>query len=103
MALADWVWPTGPEIAILLVMGAIFTLGNWLLTVASRLGRATALAPLGYLRLLMMAGTGWLLYGEVPGWSTVFGGALVLAAATYTITRNAARSPAVPVTNPDAT
>lgn len=94
LAIAQWVWPTGQEAVILLTMGAIFTAGNWLLTVAIRLGRAASIAPLGYLRLLMMAAVGWVIYGEIPTWPTVIGGALVLASATYTISRNAARAPA---------
>ena len=101
LALLHWVWPTWPEAGILLIMGVIFTAGNWLLTVAVRLGRATALAPLGYLRLLMMAATGWVIYAEVPTLATVIGGALVLASATYTITRNASRPAPIPPTNPD--
>jgi drug/metabolite transporter (DMT)-like permease len=105
LAVTTWVWPTWDEAGILLVMGIIFTLGNWLLTVAVRLGRAVALAPLGYLRLVMMAAVGWVLYAEVPTWATVLGGVLVLASASYTITRNATRTPAhpppVPPANPD--
>jgi drug/metabolite transporter (DMT)-like permease len=101
MALVNWVWPTWQEAGILLIMGLIFTAGNWLLTVAVRLGRAVALAPLGYLRLVMMAATGWVIYAEVPTWATVIGGALVLASASYTISRNAVRTPPIPPTNPD--
>lgn len=101
LALLHWVWPTWQEAGILLIMGMIFTAGNWLLTVAVRLGRATALAPLGYLRLLMMAATGWVIYAEVPTAATVIGGALVLASATYTIMRNASRRLPVPPINPD--
>jgi drug/metabolite transporter (DMT)-like permease len=103
LALAQWVWPTWPEAGVLLVMGVIFTAGNWLLTVAVRLGRVVALAPLGYLRLLMMAATGWVIYAEVPTLATVIGSTLVLASATYTITRNASRTPSIPPTNPDIT
>lgn len=96
-----WVTPTLTEALILLTMGLIFTTGIWLFTAAIRLGRASAVAPLGYLRLVLMAATGWVFYGEIPTWSTVIGGLLVIASATYTITRNAARTPSIPHTNPD--
>ena len=56
-----------------------------------RIGRTAAIAPLGYLRLVMMATFGWALYGEVPAPATALGSALILAAATYTLMRNAAR------------
>jgi drug/metabolite transporter (DMT)-like permease len=101
VAAQSWVTPTLAEAAILIAMGLIFTAGIWLFTAAIRLGRASAVAPLGYLRLVLMAATGWLFYGEVPTWATVIGGFLVIASATYTITRNAARIPALPHANPD--
>jgi len=96
----QWVTPTLRETLVLLIMGLIFTAGIWLFTAAIRLGRASSVAPLGYLRLVMMAATGWLFYGEVPTWPTVIGGLLVIGSATYTITRNAARTPTIPPANP---
>ncbi len=101
VAVAQWVTPTLPEALILLVMGLIFTTGIWLFTAAIRLGRASAVAPLGYLRLVLMAATGWLFYGEIPTWTTVIGGLLVMASATYTVMRNAVRAPSAPPANPD--
>lgn len=88
---ASYVWtPVGWSEALLLgVMGVVFTMGLWLFTYALRLADASALAPLQYLRLVMMAVVGWALYGEVPTVATVVGGALVLGAAIYTIRRNA--------------
>lgn len=100
VAALQWVAPTLNETLILLVMGLIFTAGIWLFTAAIRLGRASAVAPLGYLRLVLMAATGWLFYGEIPTWATVIGGVLVIASATYTITRNAARALPIPSVNP---
>jgi drug/metabolite transporter (DMT)-like permease len=101
VAASLWVTPTPGEALVLLVMGLIFTAGIWLFTAAIRLGRASAVAPLGYLRLVLMAATGWLFYGEVPTWATVIGGLLVIGSATYTIIRNADRAPTIPPANPD--
>ncbi len=99
---AIWVWvtPTWHEAMILLIMGVIFTAGNWLYTAAIRIGRASAVAPLGYLRLIMMAGIGWTIYGEVPTWATLVGGFLVIGSATYTIMRNALRASPLPPASP---
>ena len=63
-------------------------------------GRASAVAPLGYLRLIMMAGIGWTIYGEVPTWATLVGGFLVIGSATYTIMRNALRASPLPPASP---
>jgi drug/metabolite transporter (DMT)-like permease len=93
-----WVTPTLQEAGIILVMGIIFTLGGWLFTKGTRMGATSAIAPLHYVRLLMMAVLGFFMYGEVPTYHTAAGGFLVLAAATYTIGRNAIRQvkPAAP-------
>jgi drug/metabolite transporter (DMT)-like permease len=93
MALSVWVQPTITQAGALLCMSIIFTLGLWLVTLALRMGETSALAPLHYLRLLMMGGVGWAVYDEVPTVATVIGAGLVLTAATYTIRRNAEKNP----------
>ena len=52
-------------------------------------GQASALAPLNYIRLVMMALVGWWLYGEQPGTFTLIGGLLIVGSVTYTLQRNA--------------
>lgn len=91
VALWGWVTPTWSEAGVLLLMSIIFTSGMWLFTVAMRMGETSALAPLHYLRLLVMAAVGWIGYGETPTLATVIGALLVLSAATYTIRRNAVK------------
>jgi drug/metabolite transporter (DMT)-like permease len=94
LAPASWFWvtPSAEDWAILALMGVLFTIGLWLFTAGLRLGDASALAPLHYLRLLMMAAIGWWIYAEVPTASTAIGGILILSAATYTLARNARRA-----------
>lgn len=88
-ALWFWVRMTWEDILFIAGMGVVFTIGQLLFTYASRMGESSALAPLQYLRLLMMAAIGYVVYAEMPGWPTIIGGLLVLAAASYTIRRNA--------------
>lgn len=85
------IMPTAYELAIILIMSIVFVVGQWLFTIALRMGRAAALAPLHYVRLLMMAIIGYLLYGEVPTWRTILGALLIVGAASYTLHRNAKR------------
>jgi drug/metabolite transporter (DMT)-like permease len=66
-------------------------IGQWLFTTALRMGEASALAPLNYLRLVMMAAVGYWLYAEVPSPATVLGGLLIVGSASYTVHRNAQR------------
>ena len=95
-AMAKWVWPTAWEAAVLVLMSVIFFLGLWLITAALRMGETSALAPLHYLRLIMMGAVGWAVYGETPTIHTIVGAALILTAATYTIRRNAQKMPDKP-------
>jgi drug/metabolite transporter (DMT)-like permease len=91
-ALWFWVTPTGREMAIIALMGVIFTIGLFLFTAAMRMGSTSAMAPLHYLRLVMMALVGWLLYEEVPSLATAIGATLIIASASYTLMRNARRA-----------
>ncbi len=89
--LAWWFWtpPTPEALRIVFAMSVIMAMGQWLFTAAMRMGRASSLAPLNYLRLLMMAVVGYWLYAEVPSPATALGALLIVGSATYTIHRNA--------------
>lgn len=89
IALPFWVWPTAFEWKVLAAMSVAFTIGQWLFTAAMRLGETAAIAPLNYVRLLMMAAIGWALYAEVPTWPTVVGAVLIIGSATFTLRLNA--------------
>ncbi|MEJ1161062.1 DMT family transporter [Prosthecomicrobium sp. N25] len=89
----SWVTPTWREGLVLLGMGLVFVTGQWLFTMALRLGEASALAPLNYVRLVMMSVVGYLYYAEVPSVQTALGAVLIVGSATYTIRENARRKP----------
>ncbi len=63
----------------------------WLVTEALRAGEASAVAPFQYIRLILIAGAGWALYGEVPdGWA-VLGAAFILGGAVIITVAEARR------------
>jgi drug/metabolite transporter (DMT)-like permease len=79
-AFAFWVWPTGPELLLLAVVGFLGIAGQGMITHGLSMGDATALVPLDYSRVLYAAALGFLVFGEIPGpWSLV-GMALILGA-----------------------
>ncbi len=96
IAVSKWVWPAPWQALLLVIMSVIFFLGGWLMTAALRMGETTALAPLHYLRLIMMGAVGWAVYAETPTVHTIVGAALILTSATYTIRRNAQKAPDKP-------
>ena len=103
--LAWWFWVpvTARGLLVVLAMGFMLAAGTLLFTNAFRSGNASAIAPLQYLRLLMMAGVGYWLYGETPSVATIVGSTLIVGAAIYTLHRNAVRQSPIPAApRPDA-
>lgn len=89
LALSWWVWPTLEQWLLLGLMSLAFAAGQWLFTAGLRLGDAASIAPLGYLRLILMTIVGWLLYAEIPTLATAIGAVLVISSAIFTIRNNA--------------
>jgi len=90
-AIMAWVPLDGGTIALLVVF-ALFTPGIiWLLTEALRAGEASAVAPFQYLRLVVIAGFGWLLYGEVPDAFAIAGAVFILGGAVVITVAEARR------------
>ncbi len=80
-AVAFW-QPLGMhDIFILAVFGLVTPGIIWLVTEALRAGEASAVAPFQYLRLVVIAAFGWVLFGEVPDGWTWLGAAVILTGA----------------------
>lgn len=86
-ALLDWRPPDGGDLALVALAAAIGATALWLILLAYRVGEASALAPIPYLRLIFAAIAGWWLFGERPdpwtaaGCATIVASALLLARA----------------------
>ncbi|EHL99098.1 putative membrane protein [Acetobacteraceae bacterium AT-5844] len=80
---AIWGWqPVGLGDLALLAAFAIFTPGIiYLMTEAFRFGEASAVGPFQYLRLPIMALTGWAIYAEAPDGMAWLGAGIILAGA----------------------
>jgi drug/metabolite transporter (DMT)-like permease len=84
--------PLGLGDAAILAGFALFTPGIiWLLTEALKAGEASAVAPFQYLRLVVIAGFGWAVWGEVPDGWTWLGTAIILAGAVVVTVAEARR------------
>ncbi len=80
LAALDWHPLSGTEIGLLACAGLLGACGMWLTIEAYRLGEASALAPVPYLRLLVAVAVGWAVFGEGVALHTVAGAALIVAA-----------------------
>jgi drug/metabolite transporter (DMT)-like permease len=85
-----WITPTGPELLLMLLMSAIGMISQVCMMRGFRLGEASAMAPLDYLRLPLAALFGVLFFAEQPDIYS-FLGALIIAGSTLYIAQREAR------------
>lgn len=78
---AIWAWslPAADDLLFFAALGAFSAFSHVLSIGAFRLADASTLAPLVYLELIGSATIGFVAFGEVPGWSTLLGAALIVA------------------------
>jgi drug/metabolite transporter (DMT)-like permease len=83
MALPMWVWPDAQAWLILMAMGAVAAVGNYCYIHAMRIAEASQIMPADYVRLVWMAGWGFLFFGEIPLATTWIGAALIIGATLF--------------------
>ncbi len=89
-AIFVWQWPEWEIWLVLLGLGSCAAISHVALTRAYALVEASFLQPLDYLRLPMIAGLAYLLFGEVPS-DWIWPGAAVIAGASIYIARREAK------------
>lgn len=85
-----WVWPTGPELALLVGAGVVGGLGQILLTASYRFAEAGVLAPFTYVSMLWSILIGWVWFEEVPTVPMLIGASLVITAGVIIVLRERA-------------
>jgi len=86
-AIINWQPPTLTEWLLLLGIGATGYLSQLCNVYAYKFGEASLLAPLEYTRILYATVIGLIVFGDLPGVSTVVGATIVVLASAYTIHR----------------
>jgi len=88
-ALFVWVWPSGLTWIWLIATGIFGTIGQLLWMRALQLGEVSALTPISFTQLPVVAFLSWLLFSETPDSYTVIGASIILAANAYITHREA--------------
>jgi len=88
-ALFVWQWPQGYDWLWLLCTGIFGTGGQLLWTRALRLGDVSALTPISFMQLPLVAVLAWLLFGEQINQWTILGAAIIFIANAYIAHREA--------------
>jgi drug/metabolite transporter (DMT)-like permease len=82
------------DLAMMVLLGALMTVGHFLFTAAYRDAPASLLAPINYLHLFWAGGLGWLAFGHLPDAWGLAGMALVCASGVAVAVRAYAARPA---------
>jgi drug/metabolite transporter (DMT)-like permease len=88
-AIAVWTWPQGRTWLWVVLAGLLGTGGHMLWTRALKLGEVTALMPISFMQLPLVAVAGYLWFGEVLDRWTVLGAAIIVGTNVYITHREA--------------
>ncbi len=88
-AMFVWVWPVGIAWLWLIATGVFGTVGQLLWTRALRLGEVSALTPISFMQLPLVALFGWWLFDETLDRWTVIGAVIILGSNAYIAHREA--------------
>lgn len=91
-ALFVWQWPAPAAWGWLALTGLFGTGGQLLWTRALKLGDVSALTPISFMQLPLVALAGWWLFDEAPSRWTALGAAIIFAANAYIAHREAVLS-----------
>lgn len=89
-AVLVWTWPSLYEWAVLTVIAAAATVRNYCDIKGYAAGDAGFVAPFQYMRILFIAVSAYLVFGEVPDGWTAAGAGVIIAAVFYLARREAA-------------
>ncbi len=80
-----WFWsaPTGPQLALLALQGAVGALNMGAITRAMALADASFIAPIDFLRLPAVAVLAFLIFGEVVSTATLIGASIIFASTVF--------------------
>ncbi len=89
---AVWTAPASLRIAaLMLAMGALASIGHFLLIAAHRLAPASVLSPFIYSQLAWTVALGYVVFADVPNRWTMAGAAIVIASGLYLLHRERIR------------
>ena len=88
-ALFVWVWPSPEGWLWGLLAGLLGTAAHWCWTRALRAGDASALTPISFVQLPLVALLAWSLFGEIPDSWTIAGSLVIFTSTAYIARREA--------------
>ena len=84
-------WPTLPQVWLMLMLGVLASVGQWMVVLAHRHAGASLLAPFTYTQLIWVSIAGYLVFANVPDRWTLVGAGIIVASGLYTAHRERVR------------
>lgn len=91
-----WVTPDRPGFILLVSIGILATVAQWAGVKALRLGEASMIGNIEYMKLIYAAILGYVLFSELPDVFTIAGALIIVGASVYIFHREAVRKAATP-------
>jgi drug/metabolite transporter (DMT)-like permease len=83
VAIAYWTMPTAAQWGLLIVCGVLGAAGHYSMTRAFRVADISAVQSVKFLELVWASITGFIVFGTVPGFWTVIGGAIIFTSTLW--------------------
>ncbi|MGD9913886.1 MAG: DMT family transporter [Rhizobiaceae bacterium] len=96
LAVGNWVPATSFDYGAMVLLGLVSCVAHMLITRALKLAPASILAPLHYTLMLWAVVFGWVFFGDVPGWQTLLGAAIVVLAGLFIVHRQKVKAEVPP-------
>lgn len=87
-ALAEYVQPTFTQLGLLLATGVFASVGQFGITYAYKLAKATEVSIYNYSAIVFGIILGFIFFGEIPDTLSLLGGAIIIAVAFYIFKHN---------------
>lgn len=80
-AIIEWQWPTWSELALLVLVGVISSIGQWFGVTAYKWGEANVVSNVEYSQMIYSMTLGYLLFAESPNTLALIGATVILLSA----------------------
>ncbi len=80
-AIIEWQWPTWSELALLVLVGVISSIGQWFGVTAYKWGEANVVSNVEYSQMIYSMILGYLLFAELPNSLALIGTSVILFSA----------------------
>ncbi|CAH7065794.1 conserved membrane hypothetical protein [Vibrio chagasii] len=91
-AIIEWQWPTWSELALLVLVGVISSIGQWFGVAAYKWGEANVVSNVEYSQMIYSMVLGYLLFAEPPNSLALIGAAVIVFSAIIPFIRKQPQS-----------